>query len=226
MIKEFIKHLLYLTPRINTQYECNSEHYGSSYGGWVVCPDYLSKDSIIYSFGVGKDISFDISLIHRFNCSVYGFDPTPKSIEWINKQELPSNYHFYPIGISNKDGSEKFKFPSNPDHVSFKIAGDVKENTSVIECPVKRISTIMYELGHDWVDVVKLDVEGAEFNVLNDMMKSNIFPKQILVEFHYKLDKDLIEKTELIVKDVLFRHGYRAFYCSPSNQEISFIKKF
>ena len=33
------------------------------------------------------------------------------------------------------------------------------------------------------IEIIKLDIEGAEFNVLLDLLKLKIKPKQILVEF-------------------------------------------
>ena len=32
-----------------------TERHGSVYGGWVVCPQALDQNSIVYSFGVGTD---------------------------------------------------------------------------------------------------------------------------------------------------------------------------
>lgn len=36
---------------------------------------------------------------------------------------------------------------------------------------VKKLSTIMKELGHQWVDVLKIDIEGNEWPVLEGMIK-------------------------------------------------------
>ena len=35
---------------------------------------------------------------------------------------------------------------------------------------VKKLSTIMNELGHEWVDVLKMDIEGHEWGVLEGMI--------------------------------------------------------
>ncbi|GIS18490.1 MAG: hypothetical protein CM15mP120_04060 [Pseudomonadota bacterium] len=43
----------------------------------------------------------------------------------------------------------------------------------------------MRDLGHDHLDVLKMDIEGAEYAVLDDMLQSNILPDQLLVEFHH-----------------------------------------
>jgi hypothetical protein len=47
-----------------------------SYGAFYVNTEKLDSNSIVYSFGLGADISFDKELIRRFNLSVFGFDPT------------------------------------------------------------------------------------------------------------------------------------------------------
>ena len=33
---------------------------------------------MVYSVGLGQDISWDKALIEKYRCEVYGFDPTPK----------------------------------------------------------------------------------------------------------------------------------------------------
>ena len=50
--------------------------------------------------------------------------------------------------------------------------------------PVKSLSTIMKEKNIDKIDLIKMDVEGEEYRVLPNMIKSNIFPTQICIEFH------------------------------------------
>jgi hypothetical protein len=73
---------------------------------------------LVYSFGIGEEISFDKNMINEYNAKVFGFDPTPKSIKRINEQELPENFIFTPIGIADHDGEEEWFLPENPNHVS------------------------------------------------------------------------------------------------------------
>jgi len=37
--------------------------FGNRFTDWTFCPEFLDKDSVIYSFGVGEDLSFDLQLI-------------------------------------------------------------------------------------------------------------------------------------------------------------------
>lgn len=52
----------------------------------------------------------------------------------------------------------------------------------------KTLLTIMKENGHTWIDVLKMDIEGNEFQVLSDLMNAyegKILPfSQLQVEFH------------------------------------------
>ena len=54
---------------------------------WWILPNKkdLNSKSVVYSIGIGTDASFDLELINTFNCEIYGFDPTPKSIRWVKK---------------------------------------------------------------------------------------------------------------------------------------------
>ena len=80
---------------------CDYKWYGNEYGGFYVCPVFINENSIVYSFGIGEDISFDKALIDIHGCHVFGFDPTPKSIDWIKSQKLPENFNFYEYGLGD-----------------------------------------------------------------------------------------------------------------------------
>ena len=41
-----------------------------------------------------------------------------------------------------------------------------------VEFEVKSLSTIMKELKHSWIDVLKIDIEGAEWPVLKALIRS------------------------------------------------------
>ncbi len=158
----------------------------SNYGGWLIDTHQLNKKSIVYSFGVGDNISWDLEMIRRFDCTIHAFDPTPYSIQWIRHQTLPQKFIFHPIGVSNFDGTQTFF--SKRDIITNKNLSEWIFNGESSQLPVKKLSTLMAELGHRHIDVLKLDIEGSEYKVLQNMQ---IAPQQILVEFHNKTSKRL-----------------------------------
>lgn len=158
---------------------------GTEYGSFCICPEKISPGSIVYSFGVGQDISFDLALIKKYGCIIFAFDPTPKSIDWIKQQTLPENFNFYPLAIANYDGKAQFFPPKNPNFVSHTLIRRSETSYRSIIVDVRRLSTIMKLLGHQSIDLLKMDIEGAEYFVIPDIEKSNIEIRQICLEFHH-----------------------------------------
>src|SRR5690606_17661157 len=138
--------------------------YGSSYGGFFILPQFLHNDSVVYSFGIGKDITFDKAVIRRHGCRVYGFDPTPVSIDWIHAQKLPSGFHFHPVGIGTSSGETDFFVPANRKYVSGSVQhANLTIPSEQIRVPLKSLPDIVRDLGHARIDVLKMDIEGAEY---------------------------------------------------------------
>lgn len=195
-----------------------SAFYGSAYGGWAVHPQTLNARSIVYSFGVGEDISFDLAMIRQHNCPIFAFDPTPRSIAWVKNQSLPPQFHLLEYGIAAYDGAAQFFPPENPAHISHTM---LQKEGAAISVPVKRLQTIMRELGHTHIDLLKMDIEGAEYAVLEDIAKLPI--KQLLVEFHHRWQGIGFEKTIAAIR-LLKTNGFQVFAISPRLEEFSFIK--
>jgi len=42
----------------------------------------------------------------------------------------------------------------------------------------------MQEHGHTHIDLLKIDIEGAEYQVLDNMLHENILPTILCIEFH------------------------------------------
>ncbi len=159
------------------------EKIGSDYGGWVVPVDLIKSDWICYCAGVGEDITFDLGIIDRFSCNVFAFDPTPKSKNYVAKNAANnSKFQFYDVGLWSKNSVQKFFVPSNPRYVSHSIV-NLKGTSDFFEATCKRLSTIMEELRHEKIDLLKMDIEGAEHEVLRSILEDNIDIKVLCVEF-------------------------------------------
>ena len=195
---------------------------GNQGADWTVCPTNLSEHSVIYSFGVGEDISFDLKLIEEFGLSVHAFDPTPRSVKWIAAQCLTSNLHFHAVGVADFDGNSKFSPPVNQQHVSHTML-ERKTPGPAVEVPVRRLTTIMKSLGHDRIDLLKMDIEGAEYAVLADLLASRIRIDQLLVEFHHRWPEIGTDKTRTAIKD-LNAAGFQIFSVSATGEEYGFLR--
>lgn len=209
----------------------------------------LNENSIIYCFGAGEDITHDVILSYTLNCKVQIFDPTPRAIEHVKyvknvlaKKECPidskrfgggdpdywkiilshpayaENLVLNEYGLYTNDTSIPFYFPKNKNHVSCSIKkiGRTEENITV---EVKSLNTIMKELNHDHIDLLKIDVENIECDVLEKMLLDKIYPTYLSVDFDL-MKHDRNRCKEIINK--LINCGYKII--KQSGQDFSFVK--
>jgi FkbM family methyltransferase len=216
--KQFTKQLIAL--------KCNFKWFGNEYGGFFICNEILKDEIIVYSAGVGEDISFDIDLINEYpNCKIFAFDPTPKSIEWVKKQNLPENFKFFPYGISKKTGEEVMFLPKNKNHVSGSIyeSSHLSEEEKIV-VQMKCLEDIVKENNHDYIDIIKMDIEGSEFSVIKNLNFRKINCGSIVVEFHnsfFEKGSELMNETI----NILRQNNFYCFAISNSGEEYSFINK-
>jgi FkbM family methyltransferase len=150
---------------------------------WNFYPDALNAKSVVYSGGVGRDISFEHGLVAKFGCSVVLLDPSPTGCETM---ALPMNqipqFKFRSVGLAGSCKTLKLAPPKYPEEGSwFKNDGD----GSTIEVPCEDLATLMQKNGHQQIDLLKIDIEGAEYEVLYDLLKRRLPVRQVLVEFHH-----------------------------------------
>tara|TARA_R110001632_G_scaffold101693_1_gene209579 strand:- start:6372 stop:7064 length:693 start_codon:yes stop_codon:yes gene_type:complete len=220
-----LKKLLGKYRHIQKEINYESRWFGTEYGGFYIIPELVGEHSVIYSFGIGEDISFDKELIKEFKCHVYGFDPTPKSINWCEEQTLPDNFKFFKYGLANKTGVVTFNLPKNENHVSGSIINH--KNVSIedsIDVDMKSFKDIIGIFKHKKIDVIKMDIEGSEYDTLESIFMSGIQINQIVVEFHERFFKDGKEKT-IKALDLLKRNGFLLYAISDSYEELSFVNK-
>ena len=201
-----------------------TEFHGSAYGGWAILSNSLNQDSVVLSFGVGEDASFDLSLIDKYKCDVLAFDPTPKSIQWVRSSITDSHFRFLPIALSASDGPLRLYLPRRADYVSASVAHGLTRSGSAIEVPARRLATLAQELRLSRVDLLKMDIEAAEYVVIADLPRTPepLWPRQLLVEFHHFFPEVGVDATRQAIA-TLKAHGYRIAWVSPTHHELLFV---
>ena len=192
--------------------------------GWVIDKSLIDTESIIYSVGVGSNVDFDLELINLLGVTVHAFDPTPRSIEWVKEQDLPKKFIFHPLGLSAENGFMSFYPPARSTSTHFSPVDRYGSTENEIKAPVKNIDTIASELNHTKIDLLKMDIEGAEYEVINALTNSEIKINQILVEFHHMYKGISISQTVEAI-DTLKKLGFELFNISQRTYEFSFKKR-
>lgn len=207
ILKKTIKKVMGIDAFTNLQPLNNLIHLGSKSHGYHVPQHFLNNASICYCIGAGEDVSFDTELVINFGCKVFIFDPMPESKNFFNKlkehasrnQKLvvgnPGSAYEYQIteeqlatityiekGIWDKEMMVKFYEPTRENYASHSIL-NLQQSDKFIEAPVDRLSNIMKKLNHKSIDLVKIEIEGAEYTVIDTIVEDKIDVKFILVEF-------------------------------------------
>ena len=153
---------------------------GSDYGGWWIPAAVLQGDRVAYCAGVGEDLSFDRALLDR-GLVVRAFDPTPRAIAFVRQQVLPERFSFDPVGWWGERTTLRFYAPG-PSHVSHSV-GNLQNTTSFFEAEVAPIQQFIDAYGDRDIALVKMDIEGAEHEVVEALLQTEVRPLVLAVEF-------------------------------------------
>lgn len=234
--KYWIKILLGKKMYFSRQLHVKTIILGNQGGAFPILPpeeisgnfDYSSGSLTVYSFGIGEDLSFSKGILNRFpQARVYAFDPTPKAILYAQNHSLAqdSRFSFMPYGISDVCGTETFYLPKNENYVSGSVVqyGGVNSENS-ISVEMRTLRSLMEELGHQRIDILKMDIEGSEFSVIPQILESGCVFSQLCVEQHFRFFPNGKKKIRGLV-ELLNRYGYYIADVLDSGEELLFVKK-
>lgn len=143
----------------------------------------VDRSWICYCAGVGEDIRFERYLSDVLAAEVWAFDPTPRAIRFMETAEYDrARLHLVPVGLWREDTTLRFHAPANPAHVSHSVVEE-QGGDGFFEAPCRSIPSIMRELGHDRIDLLKMNIEGAEDVVLEALFATTIRPRVIITTF-------------------------------------------
>lgn len=193
---------------------------GSQYGGWQIVDDPGLFDSVAILAGAGEDISFDVELVSFYNVSAVLVDPTDRAEAHFDRvnaaigarrarpyslgglQEIESyelrdmgdgQLTFLKAALWKEDGEVTLFPPDNPAAVSHSIFQ--KRNSATKPSGghlVKAVSPFsVFPASPERVRLAKLDIEGAELDVLPSLLAAFPNMTQLLVEF------DFLKREEL-----------------------------
>lgn len=180
-----------------------------SYGNYVISDRGLGPDSVVYSLGIGQNESFDVAVHEHFGCTVFQYDPDPA---------VKGRYRFSRMAVCGQDGElELYK----NDNASASVLPMYDQNRYRVRC--SRLSSLMRQNGHQRIDLLKVDVEGAEYPIIEEITSRNLDVRQLAVEFHHRFAHLHPSQTRQAIRS-LQRAGMKLCYVSSNGQEYTFCK--
>jgi FkbM family methyltransferase len=149
---------------------------------------------------------------------VVAFEPDPDTVAILRKNieqnHLP-DVAVHNVMLSNSEGEHSF-FVAADRPGSLLMSATPNRILKGREIKVRAAKLSDYVDGY--VDLLKLDVEGAEFDVMADLERSKKLPliKQMVIEYHHRIDNDSSKLSEFLM--ILERAGFEyqiSGYCDP-----------
>lgn len=154
----------------------------------------LTKDSTVFDLG-GYHGDFAHAIHQRFDCKVYIFEPVPefyrKCIErfQFNKNIVCLNY-----GLGSTDAWLNINMAENSSSTVVGTAG-----MAVQRVQIKSVVSTIAELKITSIDLLKINIEGGEFDVIPALIESTDINKIkfLQVQFHNFVDNAIEMRTDI-----------------------------
>lgn len=220
-----------------------------AYDSYSVTQLYEFDDFVVFDIGMNRGYS-TLRFAEFNNCSkVYGFEideVTYEKAEYHKKlnPHLAEKIKLYSFGLLDKNNFENLYFLKGADtlstleedfvNIEFQLkSAKEKVETKLVE--VKKASEVIKKIiDEDNITskiVLKIDTEGSEYKIINDLIESGIINKVdlILGEGHKFCDEDFGEKLESLgfklIKRVDFEIVYNFAYVKDEFFDVWFLKE-
>jgi FkbM family methyltransferase len=159
--------------------------FGTAYGGWIVPADVIEPSWVCYSAGMGGDISFDLELIRRCGVTVRAFDAVAGYVEdGIRQTAGEPRLSAHHAAIASTDGVVRMQVTHHPRSRSVSSAR-LYESHRFIELPGRALPSLMQELGDDHIDLLKLDIEGGEYELVPTLDLRGLGVRVFAAQLHH-----------------------------------------
>ncbi|HJH55547.1 MAG TPA: FkbM family methyltransferase, partial [Brachyspira hyodysenteriae] len=147
----------------------------------------------------------------------YSFEPNTSLYNHLSKRYKDSKkIYIYNNAVSNKNEKVKF-FTSGDNYVNdqaFTMSYEMTDNYIEVDS-IKFSDFIKNDIltKHDFIYLIKIDIEGEEFNVLEDLINENIYKKvgYIFVETHerfFENGEERLNKIKKLIEDNNIKNIY------------------
>jgi FkbM family methyltransferase len=202
--------------------DCNGvETVGNpAYGGWRIPAHLIEPGWVCYCVGAGGDVSFDLGLIARYGVTVRCVEPVAKYVDLARKQAAGDpHFSVYRAAIATEDGPLRMQITHDPASSSVSPAR-LYDSDAYVELPGRTLPSLMTELGDARIDLLKLDIEGGEYEVLPTLDLRGLGVKVFAVQLHHA--GSVAQAKSLIAQ--LAEQGYAAVARRPA-VKIAFVRE-
>jgi FkbM family methyltransferase len=161
----------------------------------------LNEKSVVFDVG-GYKGEFATDIFCKYNATIYTFEPIQSFFQIIlNKFNNNHKVKVYNYGLGGKDEEIQISMSDNSSSVFLKT-----EDSETIQ--LKSIVNFIKENNIESVDLIKINIEGGEYELLEALLENNLISvfKNIQVQFHDFLLEDGKERMHKIQENLSKTH--------------------
>jgi FkbM family methyltransferase len=192
----------------------------------LLIPYFLNSNAIF--FDIGSNIGSYILVANKYipQNQIYGFEPIPELNERLSV--LFSEAKIHSLALSNIKIKTQFKIPKI-NHTHFLTRGTlntnfVEENEQgfrIIDVQTNTLDNFCIEQNIQHIELVKIDVEGHEYEVIKGALKTfKTFKPTLIIEIEQRHHKEDIANIINSIKEL----GYTCCYFDHTNYSITELK--
>lgn len=190
------------------------------YGGWVVPGGLIRPEWICYSVGAGGDISFDLELIRRWGVRVRSIDPVADYVQRALKDAGgDERLSAHEVAIATADGPLRMQLTHDPNSESVSSVG-LYDTDCYVEFQGRTLPSLMQELGDPCAQLLKLDIEGGEYDVIPALGLRALGVEVFATQLHHVAS---VARARALLA-MLAAQGYEPVACHPA-VKLTFVKR-
>lgn len=162
-------------------YECLAD---TKKNGNIMYDVNLTADSVVVDIGAYTG-EWSEEIAKRFNPKIYAFEPNPHSFAVLEaKRARFPKLTPLPYGVGDK--TERLSLSIKKMGSTFFSKSRDRQDVQLVDVEVKAIDECWRELGLQTVDLMKINIEGAEFPLLEKMIAQDLMKNVdcFLIQFH------------------------------------------
>jgi FkbM family methyltransferase len=174
----------------------------------------IDAESIVLDCGLGDNADFSDAIIRRFNAACHGVDPTQKhqaSLAMVASRHA-DRFLLHPVALAGTTGWTTFY--EAPEKISGSLFEGHVNAGGAHTYTVRSLSfgDLLASIGAPRIDLLKLDIEGAEYDVLAGIGDETLQSiGQIIVEFHHYCVKGVTETDTRRVVSRIKDLGFQSY---------------
>lgn len=141
----------------------------------------LGEEAVVFDLG-GFEGQWASDIYARFNCTVYVFEPVVKYADEISERfKTNPKIKVFPFGLFNETKIENIAIQGEGSSTLNK-----RDGSDSIEIKLVRFIDFAKERRIGKIDLMKINIEGAEYNLLEDILESGFACNidNLIIQFH------------------------------------------